>query len=79
MSGEQCLIEGCKNPLYAPAGTGSLCKDHFLNFLTWRRRKGAGMFSKYAGMTMNERDTVMAEWKKTLRLDEPPPPPPAPR
>ncbi len=30
------------------------------------------MFSKYAAMTMEERDTVMTEWKKTLRPDEPP-------
>ncbi len=36
------------------------------------------MFSKYAAMTMEERDTVMAEWQKTLRLDEPPAPPPSP-
>ena len=27
----------------------------FLNYLTWRRRKGPQMFMKYAGMTMEAR------------------------
>jgi hypothetical protein len=79
MSEGACVVEGCKTPVYAPAGTGSLCKDHFLNFLTWRRRKGPAMFSKYAAMSMEERDTVMAEWRQTLRHDEPLPPPPTTR
>jgi hypothetical protein len=30
------------------------------------------MFHKYAAMTMDERDTVAAEWQKTLRLGEGP-------
>jgi len=79
MSDQACQIEGCKIAVYAPAGTGSLCKDHFLNFLTWRRRKGPQMFAKYAAMSMDERDTVMVEWQKTLRPEEPPTPPPTPR
>src|SRR5688572_17079832 len=51
MSGQSCLIEGCQARVYAPAGTQSVCKDHFLGFLTWRRRRGPQMFRKYAGMT----------------------------
>ena len=62
MSEQSCLIQGCTNRVYAPAGTDSLCKEHFLNFLTWRRRKGTGMFRKYAAMTMDERDAVVLEW-----------------
>jgi hypothetical protein len=30
------------------------------------------MFLKYAAMTMEERDTVCAEWQKTLRPEEVP-------
>lgn len=69
MSEQSCLIQDCTNRVYAPAGTGSLCKEHFLNFLTWRRRKGTGMFQKYAAMTMDERDAVVLEWGKTVKVD----------
>ncbi len=65
MSEQACLIQSCTNRVYAPAGTGSLCKEHFLTFLTWRRRRGTGMFQKYAAMTMDERDAVVLEWGKT--------------
>jgi hypothetical protein len=51
-----CLIKGCQARVYAPAGTHSICREHFLNYLTWRRRKGPQMFMKYPGMTMEERD-----------------------
>jgi hypothetical protein len=51
-----CLIKGCQARVYAPAGTHSICREHFLGYLTWRRRKGPQMFMKYAGMTMEERD-----------------------
>ena len=52
-----------------PAGTGFLCKDHFSDFVTWRRKKGGkGMFRKYNGMTMVERDTIVKEWESTLAL-----------
>jgi hypothetical protein len=30
------------------------------------------MFVKYAAMTMQERDTIAAEWQKTIRIDEVP-------
>ena len=70
MSEQACLIDGCKTRGYAPAGTGSLCKEHFLDFVKWRRRKGSGMFHKYGAMTMEERDSVMAEWRKTVTLVE---------
>jgi hypothetical protein len=66
MSGLTCLIDGCQAKVYAPAGTHSICKDHFLNFLTWRRRRGPQMFRKYAAMTMEERDQVANEWRQTL-------------
>ena len=65
--------------LYAPAGTGSLCKEHFLDFVKWRRRKGPGMFHKYGAMTMEERNALAAEWAKTIRLEEIPLPPGAKR
>ncbi|MBH0205436.1 MAG: hypothetical protein K2Q17_02510 [Nitrospiraceae bacterium] len=67
-----CCVPNCKTRPYAPAGTQSLCKDHFLNFLTWRRRRGPQMFHKYAAMTMEARDTIAAEWIKTIRIDEVP-------
>ncbi len=66
MSGQICLIDGCQARVYAPAGTRSVCKDHFLGFLTWRRRRGPQMFRKYAGMTMEERDVIAGEWLQTL-------------
>ncbi len=68
MSNQTCVIQDCKAKVYAPAGTGSVCKEHFLDFLKWRRRKGPQMFHKYAGMTMEERDTVANEWKATVRI-----------
>ena len=64
-----CLVEGCTNRVYAPGGTGSLCRDHFVKFVTWRRRR-AGMFQKYGAMTMEERDTIVAEWRKTLTMEK---------
>jgi hypothetical protein len=30
------------------------------------------MFLKYAGMTMPERDTVVEEWRKTVKVDDAP-------
>lgn len=65
-----CLIKGCKARVYAPAGTHSICREHFLNYLIWRRRKGPQMFMKYAGMTMEERDPYVAEWANTIRVEE---------
>ncbi|HKN87001.1 MAG TPA: hypothetical protein VJV04_09095 [Nitrospiraceae bacterium] len=70
MSDERCLIEGCTMSAYAPGGTATLCKEHFINFVTWRRRRGSVMFTKYAGMTMNERDTIVAEWRKAVTASE---------
>ena len=67
-----CLIQGCKARVYAPAGTHSICREHFLNYLIWRRRKGPQMFMKYAGMTMDERDPYVAEWANTIRIEEAP-------
>jgi hypothetical protein len=76
MSSQTCLIQGCQGRVYAPAGTQSVCRDHFFNFLTWRRRRGPQMFHKYAAMTMEERDTIAAEWQKTLRVEDIPSTPP---
>ena len=67
-----CCVPNCREKPYAPAGTRSICKDHFLNFLTWRRRRGAQMFHTYAGMTMEQRDAIVTEWMKTIRQDEAP-------
>ena len=67
MSTEECLTEGCTLSGYAPAGTRTLCKEHFLNFLTWRRKKGGmAMFKKYGSMTMEERDPTVEEWHQTV-------------
>lgn len=69
MSEPSCLIGGCTNRVYAPAGTGSVCKEHFTEFVKWRRRKGGmGMFRKYNGMTMGERDTIVEEWGKSVTV-----------
>jgi hypothetical protein len=68
MSELTCMIEGCQAKAYAPAGTQSVCKEHFLSFLTWRRRKGSQMFTKYAAMTMEERNAVVVEWQKTVAI-----------
>jgi hypothetical protein len=67
MNAESCLVGGCTETLYAPAGTQSLCKEHFLQFLTWRKKKGGlGMFKKYSAMTMDERDSIVEEWGHTF-------------
>ena len=76
MHDTRCFVTNCLAKPYAPAGTHSVCKDHFLSFLTWRRRRGPQMFSTYAGMSMSERDTITAEWLKTIRIDEVPTPAP---
>lgn len=67
-----CMIQGCQAKVYAPAGTHSVCREHFLSYLTWRRRKGPQMFNKYAGMTMEERDPIAAEWAKTVTVVDAP-------
>ncbi len=64
-----CLVPNCSQRPYAPAGTGVACKEHFLEFLKWRRKKGAQMFLKYAAMTMPERDVVAAEWVRTVKVE----------
>jgi len=66
---QTCLVPNCRHKFYAPAGTGTACKEHFLDFLNWRRKKGAQMFLKYAAMTMPERDVVAAEWVKTVKVE----------
>lgn len=76
MHDTRCCVTNCLAHPYAPAGTHSVCKDHFLSFLTWRRRRGPQMFSTYAGMSMAERDAITAEWMKTIRIDEVPTPAP---
>lgn len=72
MQDVNCRVPNCQAKPYAPAGTQSVCRDHFLQFLTWRRRRGPQMFHKYAGMTMEERDAVSTEWIKTIRIEEVP-------
>ena len=67
-----CMIKDCQAKVYAPAGTHSVCRAHFLSYLTWRRRKGPQMFMKYAGMKMEERDPLVAEWANTIRVEEVP-------
>ena len=67
MSEQICLIDGCTHRDYAPAGTMQLCKEHFSEFVKWRRKKGGlAMFRKYNSMTMEERDTIFQQWEKTL-------------
>lgn len=70
MHDHACLIQDCRGRAYAPTGTGYLCKEHFINFLTWRRKKGPQMFSKYAGMSMEERNSVAEEWIKTVPIEK---------
>jgi hypothetical protein len=70
MSDTSCMIQGCQGRVYAPAGTQSICREHFFRFLTWRRRRGPQMFVKYAAMTMEDRDGVAAEWQKTVRVED---------
>ncbi|HSF70008.1 MAG TPA: hypothetical protein VLA47_06480 [Nitrospira sp.] len=67
-----CCVPYCQARPYAPAGTRSVCKNHFFTFLTWRRRRGPQMFHTYAAMTMKERDSIVAEWVTTIRIDEVP-------
>jgi len=69
VSDQRCLIQDCTGRVYAPAGTASLCKPHFLEYVKWRRRKGAEMFRIYGAMTMGQRDTVVAEWSKTIKTE----------
>ena len=78
MNDLNCMIQGCQSRVYAPAGTHSVCKEHFLSFLTWRRRKGPQMFTHYAGLTMEQRDPIAAEWAKTVVVDIPSAPTPKP-
>ena len=54
----------------SPYNTHNIYREHFLNYLTWRRRKGPQMFMKYAGMKMEERDPLVAEWANTIRVEE---------
>ena len=69
MSDQNCLIGGCTQSLYAPAGTHALCKEHFLDFVTWRRKKGGvPLFRKYSAMTMQERNATVDEWAQTIIL-----------
>jgi hypothetical protein len=42
----------------------------FLNYLNWRHRKDPQMFTRHAGMTMEERDPLVAEWANTIRTEE---------
>jgi len=72
MNDLNCLIQGCQAKVYAPAGTQHVCKEHFLSFLTWRRRKGEHMFLHYAGLTMEQRDSIAAEWSKNVSIIEAP-------
>lgn len=67
MSDDGCLVGGCTQPVYAPAGTRALCKEHFLDFVKWRKKKGGlAMFRKYSALTMEERDPTVDEWVKTI-------------
>ena len=69
MSLQTCLIGGCTQQVYAPAGTRSLCKKHFSDFLTWRKKKGGmPLFKKYSAMSMEERDPFVEEWAQTVTL-----------
>lgn len=64
---QDCMIVGCSKRAYAPSGTGHLCKDHFTDFVKWRRRKGsAGMFRKYNAMTMEGRNVIVKDWEKNV-------------
>ena len=72
MNDLSCMIQSCTGKVYAPAGTRNVCKEHFLSYLTWRRRKGPQMFIAYAGMSMEQRDPIAAEWARTIRVEEAP-------
>ncbi len=67
MSTEPCVIEGCTDNSYAPAGTHSICKEHFLQFLAWRKKKGGlSFFKKYSAMNMEDRNGVVQEWTESF-------------
>ncbi len=69
MSSPTCLIGGCTQPVYCPAGTRSLCKEHFSDFLSWRKKKGGKpLFKKYSALSMEERDPLVDEWAQTVTL-----------
>lgn len=69
MNDPLCMIDGCTHRAYAPSGTGQLCKEHFSEYVRWRRKKGGmGMFRKYNAMTMEERNTIFQQWEKTLSV-----------
>ena len=70
MNSPNCMIQGCQAKVYSPAGSQHVCKEHFLSFLTWRRRKGPQMFIHYAGLSMEQRDPIAAEWSKTVSIIE---------
>jgi len=70
MSDQGCAIQNCTGRPYAPAGTGSLCKVHFLEYVKWRRRKGPQMFRIYGALTMAQRDAVLGEWSKTVTIEK---------
>jgi hypothetical protein len=44
----------------------------FLNYLNWRHRKDPQIFTRHAGMTIEERDPLVAEWASTIRIEEAP-------
>ena len=44
----------------------------FFNYPAWRRSKGPQIFMKYVGMTMEERDLLVAEWANTIRVEKAP-------
>jgi hypothetical protein len=67
MNADSCFIGGCTESQYAPAGTQALCRDHFLHFVAWRKKKGGlGMFKKYSAMSMEERDAIVDEWAQKV-------------
>ncbi|NKB82198.1 MAG: hypothetical protein GKS05_10005 [Nitrospirales bacterium] len=69
MSEQSCFIENCGQRVYAPAGTTILCKEHFIDFVTWRRKKGGkGLFRRYSGMTMAERDIIIRDWQQSFTV-----------
>jgi hypothetical protein len=43
-----------------------------MNNVGSRRRKGPQIFMKYAGIKMEERDPLVAEWANTIRVEEVP-------
>jgi len=44
--------------------------EPLMNNVDSRRRKGPQMFMKYAGMKMEARDPLVAEWANTIRVEE---------